>query len=420
MPLLRLIAEGVGPFDKIDLDLSDGKGNPHLGPHILAGVNGSGKSTVLRAIAWVFDHGERGFPHDEWQHLVAGYKWSVAVAFTRKHTWEASIGQFPPLSKGPRKVLSSTAFNVRWFTPTGAAPPLVAAYSPSRVLRQIPFPLPTRSPVDPWQSSLSFETTVQNESVQSWLVDLYSRRAIAKDRQLPTEEYTQSLDRFNAALRSLYGQDASFDVEIKTTLEPRIRVLGRSLNFSQLPDGVRATVGWIADFMRRQDAITPRQPGILLLDEVDTHLHPLWQRKLLPAIKKALPDTQIIVTSHSPFVISSCRGARVHVLELDEHGKAHNRPPIDSPIGQSVQATLADIFGVNSRFDVQTEADLNEWNDLKKQEAVGHLTKKQSERLIALTLELSERSEELKSIVAAPLTIPQTVVKALAKKRKTG
>ncbi|MGA2736529.1 MAG: hypothetical protein ABSG65_03660 [Bryobacteraceae bacterium] len=42
MPLLRLIAEGVGPFERLDVDLSDGKGNPHLGPHIFAGVNGSG------------------------------------------------------------------------------------------------------------------------------------------------------------------------------------------------------------------------------------------------------------------------------------------------------------------------------------------------------------------------------------------
>ncbi|MBI4877407.1 MAG: AAA family ATPase, partial [Acidobacteria bacterium] len=58
MPILRLVAEGVGPFEKLDLDLSDGQGNPHLGPHILAGVNGSGKSTVLKTIAWVLDRGD--------------------------------------------------------------------------------------------------------------------------------------------------------------------------------------------------------------------------------------------------------------------------------------------------------------------------------------------------------------------------
>ena len=73
MALLGLTAEGVGPFERLDLDLSDGHGNPHLGPHILAGVNGSGKSTVLRAIAWGMNLGKSGFPDDDWQHLVRGY-----------------------------------------------------------------------------------------------------------------------------------------------------------------------------------------------------------------------------------------------------------------------------------------------------------------------------------------------------------
>src|SRR5713101_5687638 len=72
MPLTRLIAEGVGPFDRLELDLSDGNGNAHLGPHILAGVNGSGKSTALRAIAWALDVGRRGFDYGQWEHLTHG------------------------------------------------------------------------------------------------------------------------------------------------------------------------------------------------------------------------------------------------------------------------------------------------------------------------------------------------------------
>src|SRR5580700_8709041 len=72
MPLLRLIAEGVGPFERLDVDLSDGKGNPHLGPHIFAGVNGSGKSTVLRALACVMGSDELGFPYEEWERVLTG------------------------------------------------------------------------------------------------------------------------------------------------------------------------------------------------------------------------------------------------------------------------------------------------------------------------------------------------------------
>jgi len=151
----------------------------------------------------------------------------------------------------------------------------------------------------------------------------------------------------------------------------------------------------------------------LLLDEGDAHLHPLWQRTLLPAMRAALPDVQIIVTSHSPFVISSCPGSRVHVFELDQNGRARNRPPVDSPIGESVLTTLKDIFDVDSRFDIQTERDLDEWNKLKRDEVSGKLTEAGAQRLVELTTILSERSEELRSIVASPLTIPKSVLDSL-------
>jgi ABC-type hemin transport system ATPase subunit len=73
------IAEGVGPFQALDLDLSDGNGTPHLGPYILAGVNGSGKSTVLRTIAWVLDTGRLGFQYDDWMEMLEGHPESRAL-----------------------------------------------------------------------------------------------------------------------------------------------------------------------------------------------------------------------------------------------------------------------------------------------------------------------------------------------------
>ena len=142
--------------------------------------------------------------------------------------------------------------------------------------------------------------------------------------------------------------------------------------------------------------------GILLLDEIDIYLHPRWQRILLPALRKALPDVQIIASSHSPFVISSCSDARIHVLTLDDHGVAQALLPQDAPFGESVTATLKDIFGVDSRFDAETERDLKSWDDLKKAEAVGKLTVGKKRRLDALTRELSLRSGELRLIVDSP------------------
>jgi predicted ATP-binding protein involved in virulence len=210
-----------------------------------------------------------------------------------------------------------------------------------------------------------------------------------------------------------------FDVEIEPSFQPVLRMRGKNLNFSQLPYGVRSTVAWVADFMMRQDlvqwdpSLAGKRPGFLLLDELDAHLHPLWQRSLLPAMREALPDVQIIATSHSPFVISSCPDSRVHILELDANGVARTRPPVDSPIGESVTTTLKEIFGVDSRFDILTERELNEWNELKRREVSGALTDADQRRLESLTARLSERNEELRSIVGSPRSVPNTVLDAL-------
>jgi hypothetical protein len=300
----------------------------------------------------------------------------------------------------------------------------IAAYSPSKALGHLASPDLTKRLSNAQENCLAFDRTAQNEFIQAWFLSLYSKRAIARERGKPTDEYTRSLSRFEAALRLIYDQNVILDVEIEPTLQPGLKMLGHRRNFSQLPDGVRSTVGWIADFMMRQDLVKwdpileGRRPGLLLLDEVDTHLHPLWQRRLLPAMREALPDVQIIVTSHSPFVISSCPGSRVHVLELDEAGRAQARKPVDAPIGESVTTTLKEILGVDSRFDVLTERQLNEWNELKRAEAGSSLSSRDRTRLRELTIALSERSEELRSIVASPATLPKAVLNSLLQSDK--
>lgn len=450
-----MIAEGVGPFDKLDLDLSDGKGNPHLGPHILAGVNGSGKTTALRALAWALDQGNCGFPYSEWTHAVSGREISRSLVFLRPNPecrwvrvattdtakewpsratkWaQAALAQIGfvdvlkvPLYSESIEFAHGEEQIYRWIalyeggSINANAYLDFAAYAPSRALRFLDRPDLTKFPKNPKKDCLSFQATVDNEAIHAWLLSIYSKRAIAKERKQQTESYTQSIGRFENALKLVYGQNVSFDVEIEPELQPRIRLGSQTLNFSQLPDGIRTGVAWIADFLMRGDltdwdpGLKGKRPGILLLDEADAHLHPKWQRTLLPAMRKALPDVQIIVTSHSPFVISSCPGARIHVLEIDDKGKAHARPPEDAPVGQSVTATLKDIFGVPSEFDVETEQQLDEWNDLVKLEAAGKLSKKQKTELRKLAKTLSSKGEELRFMVESPPKLSQSLAKSL-------
>jgi len=298
--------------------------------------------------------------------------------------------------------------------------PLIAAYAPARRLSYVRTSAKMESLRYPDDHSLGFESTVQNKAIQRWLVDLFSRRALAKERGGEFDSYQQTITRFQDALKLVCDDpEIRVDVEIGPILEPRLNFHGRNLNFSQLSDGISTTMGWLADFMMRQDqaeatnGAKPVREGILLLDEIDIYLHPRLQRTLLPAMRKALPGVQIIATSHSPFVISSCPDARIRVLTLDERGVAHACPAQNAPFGESVTATLKDIFGVESRFDVQTETDLKVWDGLKREEAVGKLTQTKRKQLATLSRKLSETSEELRLIVKPPNALPANVLNSL-------
>lgn len=438
MPLMRLIAENVGPFERLDIDFSDGNGKPHPGPHILAGVNGSGKSTVLRAIAWVLSWSESGFPQEEWRHFLRGPESRVLVQllFGRGESyvhagtgdsaagWEARLEGWVLSSQVPGGIgrLHNGEGDAR-YTGSGAQnhEPLIAAYAPGRELSYVGTPGKMESLKHPIYGCLGFDSTIQNRAIQRWLVDLFSRRALAKERGQEFRSYEQTLKRFQEALKLVCADDGiQMDVELGPILEPRLNSHGKKLNFSQLSDGVRTTVGWLADFMMRQDQAEAANgtkttgEGILLLDEIDIYLHPRWQRTLLPAMRRALPNVQIVASSHSPFVISSCKDARIQVLTLDDRGIAQASPPQEAPFGESVTATLKDIFGVESRFDVQTENDLRTWDNLKREEAIGTLVQAKRKQLKTLSQELSGRSEELRLIVKAPSRLPAKTLNALS------
>ncbi len=414
MPILRLVAEGVGPFEKLDLDLSDGHGNPHLGPHILAGINGSGKSTVLKTIAWVLDRDGWGFDRGDWEHSLAGHSRSTAE-FSLKSPCGDIWTRKPIKPYGKRGLLD--------FPTLGDAPSAlffpVGAYAPSPKLKYLPLVDTTRSLSNPFQNALAFGETVRNDLVQSYLTNLLSRPRLAhSDRR--AEEYAQALERVASALRFIYADQLRLELELEPGVHPELQFGSQRLNFSQLPDGIRTTVGWLSDYMMRQDLMQwdsrlhGKRPGLLLLDEIDAHLHPQWQRTLLPAVRQALPDVQIIVTSHSPFVINSCPGSRVHVFDRDEDGHAYLKHSCDAPIGHSVMATLKDIFGIESRFDVRTETELDEWYQLSRREAVGQLPDSDRQRMDELTRMLSERSESLRAIVFKPTGL-SAVLKAIEK-----
>lgn len=108
-----------------------------------------------------------------------------------------------------------------------------------------------------------------------------------------------------------------------------IRFQGFETDFQamDLADGFRSTLAWIADLCVAWHETGPSRSidpqdieGIVLIDEIDLHLHATLQRRLVPALRKALPNVQFIVSTHSPLVLSCFDRHEIVVLDRTAEG----------------------------------------------------------------------------------------------------
>ena len=119
-----------------------------------------------------------------------------------------------------------------------------------------------------------------------------------------------------------------------------------------LSDGIRTMIGLVADIAHRAVLLNPQldekaaaeTPGIVLIDEVDMHLHPAWQQMVLPALQQAFPLVQFIVTTHSPQVITTVPQECIRIFK--EGGVYSASPGTD---GAEAQRILEDVFQVSPR-----------------------------------------------------------------------
>ena len=137
-------------------------------------------------------------------------------------------------------------------------------------------------------------------------------------------------------------------------------------DFGRLPvdtlsDGIRNMIGLVADIAHRTARLNPHlgegaatgTPGIVLIDEVDMHLHPQWQQVVLQSLQKAFPLIQFIVTTHSPQVLTTVRKENIRIFSCDEEGKWSAREPASSPLAHESGDALANIMGTHPRPEIE-------------------------------------------------------------------
>jgi predicted ATP-binding protein involved in virulence len=126
-----------------------------------------------------------------------------------------------------------------------------------------------------------------------------------------------------------------------------------SLPVDALSDGVRNMIGLVADIAHRAVRLNPQlnekaateTPGVVLIDEVDMHLHPEWQQLVLKALKDAFPLIQFIVTTHSPQVVSTAHRENIRMLVQTSSGEWEARIPERNPYAHANSVALETVMG---------------------------------------------------------------------------
>jgi predicted ATP-binding protein involved in virulence len=128
------------------------------------------------------------------------------------------------------------------------------------------------------------------------------------------------------------------------------------------------TLGWPGDDTENLPVAAPLiAPAIMLVDEIDLHLHPSWQQRVLSDLMRAFPSTQFIVTSHSPQVISTVKRENIRVFSTDADGKAVATEPLANPYGQPSGDVLQSVMMVNPQPPVDEKGDLDRLTNLVDQ-----------------------------------------------------
>ena len=106
-------------------------------------------------------------------------------------------------------------------------------------------------------------------------------------------------------------------------------------------------------------------PFILVIDEIENHLHPTWQRRVIPALLEYFPNVQIIATTHSPFVVAGLKAGQVHLLNRDENGVVSTTTNTEDIEGWTADEILRALMGVEDPTDDATAEAARELRQLR-------------------------------------------------------
>ena len=217
--------------------------------------------------------------------------------------------------------------------------------------------------------------------------------------------HDESLDVIRECLTEVFPNYRNLRIEDRPT-RLMIEKGGQEINFERLSDGEKCYITLVLDIARRlslqNDGTKPILDceQLILIDEVDLHLHPSWQLSVVSNLQRKFPHCQFFVTSHSPLVLSSL-GADSQLVVLRD---GHRLELSDIPYGDNGDYILKRFFGLESVRNPEVQAEIDsiaaelgrEFPDLNKVECKLNALKEQGvqfEESVKMRLQLAQKKK---------------------------
>lgn len=386
MKLKKLLLENFRGFKHFECEFQPGI-------NVLVGLNGYGKTSILDAVSVAYGQFMSGFGtstdrpiRDNDIHL--GKTGSQDTGFTMEsqfpvqvsaQTYNDYVDDFPTYwsrsrntqkSKGTKvSELSKVAKRLQKSVQDGANPtlPVIACYGTERLWNQNFEPtndLPKLSDSSrlegyrdwnkPTSSYKNFASWLHQETVASYERGMLQQEQREQRSLSVGNIHADRLTSLQKALNIVLAPSGWSNIHYSASAKQVVATHKEQGNvpISLLSDGVRNMIGMIADIARRAIQLNPHMgthavqetQGIVLIDEVDMHLHPQWQQLVLKNLTEAFPKIQFIVTTHSPQVLTTVKKHQIIILQRD-----HFTSPIGNTYGEPSNYILNQVLGVDSR-----------------------------------------------------------------------
>ncbi|MCP4370390.1 MAG: AAA family ATPase, partial [Deltaproteobacteria bacterium] len=403
MYLKQIRFENIACFGDLNLDFTQTSGKPCPWV-VLIGENGTGKSTVLQMIALTLlgrdmvkdvaqgvDWGKFAGPHKvrgqvevlflatkhdkKRKHQQGGY--SYRTVFNLGPKIKTGLEQPYNFAKHDYDRLHETLYDSQnlingWFA---------CGYGPWRNLSKSLITSRRVLATKPYRFATLFNPEYALTEVRDWLFEL--EFGVLKQSQAAERSKKLALHAFEKALPGIKFKEVTQDRDV--IFEDN----GVTVSIDQLSDGYRSTIAWIGDLVKRlidafpenKSLTDPLQAeGIVLIDEIDIHLHPKWQRSIVETVRRLFPNLQFIVSSHSPFIAQDMRPEDKIIVFKKQNGRVKATEDDGFVKGWRVDQILTSyLFDLETTRDMYFSAQEKEYQQLLDLQAGGRLNKTNKE-----------------------------------------